>query len=64
MSNKPPYYSHVPADPRLHEKKAKDTRKLRYQRAQQEKASREEQHGRYIDAGPGAWDDIGESNDY
>lgn len=27
-------------------------------------ASREEQYGRYIDSGPGAWDDIGEANDY
>jgi len=25
-------------------------------------ASREEQHGRYIDSGPGAWDDTGREN--
>jgi len=27
-------------------------------------ASRAEQHGRYLDSGHGAWDDIGESPDY
>ena len=47
------------------EQSAADPRKQHYnapkpRRARERRATREEQHARYIDCGPGAWDDRGD----